>query len=223
MRKAGFVILLFLSFNSIQAQQDTISDVKYLEDQFYVSLTYNMLTFKPSSILQNGFSGGFSAGFIKDIPLNEQRNIGFGIGLGYAYNTYIQNLKITKENRITLFNIAQDFTTNRLGISTLDVPIEFRWRNSTPQRYKFWRIYGGVKFSYLLVGKTKYSDLTETITTKNIPELNKFQYGLILATGYSTLNLYFYYGLKPFFKGVDFNGEKLNLKDFNVGVKFYIM
>jgi len=224
MRKYWVIISFLILTIKLHAQvnKDTI-DLKYLEDQLYLSLTYNILIDKPTTISQNGFSGGVSFGFIKDIPFNKQRNFGLGIGLGYAYDVYIQNLKITRENQTTLFETAQDFNTNRFGVSALEVPIEIRWRNSTPQRYKFLRVYGGVKIAYVLVTKTRFSNSDETLTTRNISEFNRIQYGLTLAMGYSTWNLYMYYGLNPFLKNVNFNGESLNLKNINIGLKFYIM
>ncbi len=224
MSKYYFIISFLLFFSNLKAQvnKDSI-DLKYLEDQMYLSLTYNILIDKPSTIAQNGFSGGVSIGFIKDIPFNENRNFGLGIGLGYAYNAYVQNLKISTENQLTLFETAQDYTTNRFSISAVEIPIEIRWRNSTPQKYKFWRVYGGIKFSYVISVKTIYKDAVESLTTRNISEFNKIQYGLTLATGFSTWNLYVYYGLNPIFKSVYFNNKKLGLKDFNVGLKFYIM
>ncbi len=223
MRKFGFFISVFFCFNGLFAQEESSSLSNYLEDQVYLALTYNVLVNKPEVITQNGLSGGISLGFIKDIPLNEERNFGFAIGLGYAYNAYIQNLKIARPSQTTIFEQAQNYKTNRLRNHSLEIPIEFRWRNSTPEKYKFWRIYGGIKVSYLFSAKSTYIDEIETITTKNIPELNKFQYGLILATGYSTWNLFVYYGLNPLFKNVEFNGKKLELNNFNIGLKFYML
>lgn len=224
MRKYWVIISFLILATKLQAQvnKDSI-DLKYLEDQIYLSLAYNILIDKPATISQNGFSGGVTLGFIKDIPLNKKRNFGFGIGLGYAYDVYIQNLKITRENQTTLFETTQEYNTNRFGVSAIEVPIEIRWRNSTPQKYKFLRVYGGVKISYVLVAKTKFSNSNETFTTRNISEFNRIQYGLTLAMGYSTWNLYMYYGLNPFFKNVNFNGSALNLKNINIGLKFYIM
>ena len=226
MNKHWIIIYFLIFFINLQAQvdKDTI-DLKYLEDQIYLSLTYNVLIDKPkpASISQNGFSGGVSFGFIKDMPINEERNFSLGVGLGYAYNAYIQNLKITRENQATLFETAQDYKMNKLGISSVEFPIEIRWRNSTPQKYKFWRVYGGVKIAYVLVAKTTFKDAARNLKTKNIPEFNRMQYGLTLAVGFSTWNIYTYYGLSPFFKDVHFNAKELNLKELNLGLKFYIM
>lgn len=222
-----YLLILFLIFYSVKPQaqidSDSIIDLKYLEDQLYISLTYTILGNKPATISQNGFSGGFSLGFIKDIPLNQRRNIGFGIGVGYAYNVYVQNLKISRENQTTLFELAEDYKSNKLGINSIEMPFEFRWRTSTPEKYTFWRIYGGVKFTYLVSANTKFTDSEVVLTTKNIPEFNRFQYGATLATGYGNWNLYFYYGLSPLFKNALFNGKDIDLNDINIGLKFYIM
>lgn len=225
MGKYCLIFFFLLGFAKLQAQvnNDSIIDLNYLEDQLYLSATYSILNNKPATISQNGFSGGFSMGFIKDIPLNEQRNVGLAIGAGYAYNVYVQNLKISRNNQTTLFELAEDYKTNRLGISAIELPIEIRWRTSTAQKYSFWRVYGGVKISYLVSAKSKFEDSEVIITTKNIPEINKIQYGVILATGYSTWNIYCYYGLSPLFKNAIFNEKNLDLKDINIGLKFYIM
>ncbi|HCE55948.1 MAG: hypothetical protein APF83_13640 [Lutibacter sp. BRH_c52] len=221
-----FLIVFFLFYAikpQAQVNNDSIIDLKYLEDQLYLSLTYTILSNKPETISQNGFSGGFSLGFIKDIPLNEQRNLGLGIGVGYAYNVYVQNLKVSRDNQTTLFELAEDYKTNRFGIKAIEMPFEFRWRTSTPEKYSFWRIYGGIKFAYLITAKTKFTDSEVVLTTKNIPEFNRIQYGATLAAGYGNWNLYFYYGLSPLFNDALFNGKKIDLKDVNIGLKFYIM
>ncbi len=224
MNKFLIIAVFYFLFFKLEAQEKRDSiDIRYLEDQIYFSLTYNILIEKPSLIAQNGFSGGISIGFIKDLPINKKRTFGLGLGLGYNYDVYIQNLKITRENQSTLFGIAQDYKINRFRLSRIEIPIELRWRNSTPQKYKFFRVYTGVKFSYIVSSKTEFTDITETIITNNIPEFNKIQYGLTLAAGYGTWNLYIYYGLNPFFKDAQLNGENLNLKDLAIGLKFYIM
>lgn len=223
MRKFKILIYFVFFFINLSAQEGNTGDVNYLEDQVYLSMTYNILKNKPATITQNGLSGGISVGFIKDIPLNAERNFGLGIGVGYAYNAYIQNLKISRPNQITLFEQAQNYESNRLKIHSIEVPIEIRWRNSTPEKYKFWRIYGGVKVSYLFSVKSTYKDEIVTISTNNIPELNKFQYGLILAAGYSTWNAHVYYGLNPLFKDIEFKDKTFDLNNFKIGLKFYML
>lgn len=217
--------MFFTSSLSFAQVDSTYVDNEYLEDQIYLSVTYNTLNKRPNQFSQNGLSGTVSLGFIKDIPLNENRNVGIAIGLGYAYNAYIQNLKISKVANTTLFEtVASDnFKSNRLLTHTVEVPIEFRWRTSTPTKYKFWRIYSGVKVGYVFANSSKYIDDLTKIKVRNIEEIQKVQYGLTLSAGHNTLNVRFYYGLNSLFKNATVNGESIDIKQFNVGLMFYIL
>jgi hypothetical protein len=215
-------LLFFVEINYAQTNLSS-KDNKYLEDQIYISLTYNLLLNKPSLINQNGFSGGASFGFIKDLPINKKRTFGFGLGVGYSYNALIQNLKISQVNGTAVFEEAVDYSSNKLSLKSIDIPVEFRWRNSTPSKFKFWRIYSGVKFSYITAAKSKYRDSNDYIVTKNVTEINRFQYGITLAAGYGTWNLFMYYALNPIFNNANLNNEKVDFKQLNVGLKFYIM
>jgi hypothetical protein len=219
-----FLIICYGSFLYAQIDRDSINtDTSYLEDQLYLALTYNTLINTPKGVSQNGFSGGFATGFIKDIPLNSKGTFGFAAGLGYQYNAYIQNVKISKVGNNNVFTIAEDYNLNWLRLHAIDIPFEIRFRNSTLEKYKFWRIYIGIKASYIYASKSKFSDSNETILIKNISEIQKMQFGLIFSAGYSTWNLYVYYGLNPLFDTIDLNAEQLDFKDLRVGLKFYIM
>lgn len=221
-------VLFFIGFGFLwglhgQVKAEPKDSLFYLEDQIYLSLTYNYLRNKPSTISQNGFSSGISVGFIKDIPFNQKNNIGLGLGLGYGYNVYIQNLKISNFNNNLQYELVTDYKSNWLRLHSIELPFEIRWRNSTIEKYKFWRIYTGIKASYLITSKSKFNDFENVVKTKDISSINKLQYGITLAAGYSTWNLYIYYGLNPLFKNANFEGQQLNMKDINIGLQFYIM
>ena len=84
-----FIVLISVSFGF--AQNDS-TDHKYLEDQIYLGIFYNTLNDVPNELNQNKFSSSFSIGFIRDLPLNENRNFGLGIGLGLSRSSYNNNL-----------------------------------------------------------------------------------------------------------------------------------
>lgn len=224
-KKFTFVFLFFIGFQGFSQEEVFYVDENYLEDQLYVGLTYNILNNKPSGFNQNGLSGGLLLGFIKDLPINKKRNRAFGIGLGYAYNAYIQNLKISESGNVTAYNILadSDFNNNRLSTHTLEVPFEFRWRTSTPTDYTFWRFYTGIKFGYVFGNTARFSDTSGTTIAKGIDQINKLQYGLTLSTGHGSFNLNVYYGLNSLFKNAEVNKESIDLKQLNVGLIFYIM
>lgn len=223
MKKIGF-IFAFITTVCIAQSKDSISN-KYLEDQFYVGITYNTLNSLPEGISQNGFSNGISLGFIKDLPINEQRNIGFGLGFGYGRNTYLQNLQITEVNNNTEFGIVSDFKRNKFTLHTLEIPIEFRLRTSTIDKYQFWRIYTGMKLAYVFASNAKLKKDGTTTKVRGISEIQNFQYGLTVGAGYGTWNLNIYYGISEIFSGAQLQDSSVAIKprDLRIGLIFYIL
>ncbi len=201
---------------------------KYLEDQLYMGISYNMLLNKPSSIQSRGFSNTISLGFIRDIPFNKQRNFGIGVGLGYGRETHYHNMKIAMEEHEIFygnFNDIDDFSNNIMSFHTVEAPFEIRWRTSTVSKYKFYRVYAGVKFAYILYSKAEYI-LSEPKKISNFDGVNKFQYGLNLSVGHGTWNFYGYYGLSKLFKEVNFNDNTetpLELRNIKLGLIFYLL
>lgn len=228
-----FSCLYLLSFFNLMAQEEIkvqkspiiAIDSLYREDQFYFGFTFNTLQNKPAQLSQDKFSTGFSAGFLRDMPVNKERTIAIATGLGFAYNNYIQNLNIEDNGSNLDYSIftTSDYSKNRFSQFFVEVPIEFRWRTSTYESYKFWRIYGGVKFSYLLSDRYVYKDGNGKKILTNNPDFDKLQYGIYLATGYNTFNLYAYYGLNSLFKSAKIDGEKIAMRSLNLGLIFYIL
>lgn len=234
-KKIFFSVLLLLSFLNALAQEEIqpkpeMQEIKvdslYREDQFYFGFNYNTLQQKPTGLSQQKFSIGISGGFLRDMPINKNRTKAFATGLGVSYNNYNQNLGITgtAENALyTVLDSDSDFDKNNFKQLLIDVPIEFRWRTSTYESYKFWRIYGGVKFSYLAYSKSVFKNGQGKTVITNNQDFNKFLYGLYLSAGYNTLNVYAYYGLNPIFKSAEIDGQKIDMKALSVGVIFYIL
>ena len=218
--------VFFASYGQDTTQISSIS--KYLEDQFYVGITYNLLLERPDDVSQNNFSYGIQLGFIKDIPLNTRRNTGFGIGLGYAVNSYYTNLRASKAgNSIIYEDIASDVSYRRNKIEThlVEMPVEFRWRTSTAYSYKFWRIYTGIKLGYVFANASKYVESDQKDKFFN-SDIRKLQYGLYISFGYNTWNFYANYQLSNIFKkGVltTVPEEEINMNVLKIGLIFYIL
>ena len=203
-------------------------DSLYREDQFYFSITYNMLVQGPENLKQDKFSAGFSGGFLRDFPINKKRTFAIAPGLGLSYQNYYQNLTISQSAdgaRIYGVNSYDEFVSNRFRQYSVDLPIEFRWRNSTFESTKFWRVYAGLKFSYIFAAKSVLNDGETTYKIKNNPDLNDFQYGAYISAGYNTWNIYAYYGLNPLYKSnvKTLDGESVNMRTLNLGLIFYIL
>ena len=228
-----FILLFFLLFKGLigicQSEDDkTLLYKNYREDQFYFSVTYNLLNLKPNSVSQSGFSSGFHAGFIRDMPINEERNIAIGLGLGFSSNSYNQNLLIETVDNEIYYRIINDndgnVSKNKFTTYLLEIPLEFRWRTSTATDYKFWRIYTGFKLGYLLYNSTKFKSDYGNVRLYNIDDFNKFQYGVTLSAGYGTWNFYLYYGLNPIFNSnAKLRGASLDMESLKLGLMFYIL
>lgn len=221
-----FIVLFFsfLVYYPCIAQNNTDSLANYLEDQLYIAGYKINLIDTPSGFSNDGSSNGISFGFIKDIPLNEQRNIALGIGLGLAFNSFKNNLKLAENNQtISTLMINDAFTTNKITTQAIEFPIEFRWRTSTAEKFKFWRIYSGVKFTYLYKSEYSFVDTSSYYFIKNPEICQKLQYGLTLNAGYSAFNLYTYYGLKPLYKEQNLNQEKSSMQEIKFGLIIYIL
>jgi len=214
-----------LTPNSVSINNEE-GDKLYKEDQFYIGITYLLLNDLHKDMSQHGFSTGLSIGYIKDIPLNEERNFGLGIGLGLSSNSLNHNLKITKsENGINYeFLDADEFTKNKISTQILEVPLEIRWRTSTPETYKFWRIYAGIKLGYLITANAKFKGGGESLNYSNLDVFEKFNYGLSLSAGYNTWNLNLYYGLNSILNNTPIiNNEGIKARTINIGLIFYLL
>jgi len=230
MKPIYIIVFIFLGIHLCFAQEDTLNvgDTLYKEDQFYIGVTYNLLGKKPNNLSQRGFSTGVHFGAIKDIPLNDYRNIAIGIGLGVSLNSFNQNLLISKDanNEITYSLLASSagYTKNKFSMQLVELPIEFRWRTSTPTEYKFWRIYTGFKLGYMYTNIAKHKGSLGDFKHRNIKDFNELQYGLTLSAGYNTWNIYLYYALNPLFSDKAIvNGNMLTTNVLNVGLMFYIL
>jgi hypothetical protein len=237
MRFSLFILLMLFSFNAaaqnteseLNVETDTlapVADPKYREDQFYASVTYNLLQNAPGAFSQNSFSTGLTTGFLRDMPLNKSRTYAIAAGLGYSYNNLKHNLKVSELGEVRTYEIAPeaDFDKNKLVLHHLELPIEFRWRNSDSISHKFWRVYAGFKVSYLFADKSEYRSGSGDVKVKGNPDLNKFIYGAYLSAGWNTWNLYAYYGLNPIYKSaVLANGQEIKLNALNLGLIFYIL
>jgi hypothetical protein len=212
------------------AQDSLVANVdeRYREDQFYASISYNILSNAPNNVSQNGFSTGFHFGFIRDMPFNAKRNWSVGLGVGISTNSYNQNLIISEVADGFEFNIADEtignVRKNKFTTYLVELPFELRWRTSTATDYRFWRIYPGFKMSYLVYNTTKFRSSNLENNLSSIDNFNKLQYGLTLSAGYGTWNFQVYYGLNTIFDDTaSLNGNTIDTKALKIGIIFYIL
>ena len=235
MKKLLFILSFIITANSFAQDKDVQQvevdfdavDSLYREDQFYVSVSYCLMQNKPDGFQQNKFSPGISLGFLRDMPINKDRTLAFAAGIGYTLSTYNQNIAITPNGQDYDYQIVPDdisFSKDKFLFHTIDIPVEFRWRNSTPESTKFWRVYTGVKLSYLFYDEYKLETSAGKLKISNNKDLNPVQYGVYVSAGWNTVNIYAYYGLNSFFKSdTKIDGQSLEVNGIKFGLMFYIL
>jgi len=201
-------------------------DSAYLEDQFYIGVGYNALRNKPGLFSQRNLSYSLQLGLIKDIPLNAARNFGLGIGLGYGVNSFYSNMTAIESPSGIQYALRDEseFKRSKLETHALEFPLELRWRTSNAREYRFWRIYGGAKLSYVFSGRSRLVLEGDKQGFSN-PDIQSLHYGLILNFGYNTWNIHLYYGLNPLLgDGAQLeDGTPIDLRVLRIGVIFYIL
>ncbi len=223
-----FIFMTLSGFAQDVAKDFDALDSLYREDQFYLNFTYNTLQKRPDDLKQNKLSPGIAFGFLRDMPLNKKRTTAIAAGLGYSLSIYNQNMGIIDVNNVTTYSILDPdnitFSKNKLSLHYVDLPIEFRWRNSTPDSHKFWRVHLGLKLSYLFYDQYKLESSQGNVGQTNLEDLNDFHYGVYLATGWNTWNIYAYYGLNPLFKSsAKIENQSIEMNTANFGIMFYIL
>jgi len=205
----------------------TVVDSLYREDQFYIGLSFNLLSNTPDGFSQNGFSGGLHLGFIRDMPFNERRNKAIGVGLGWSVNSYNSNVVFTENNGNTQFAInpaREEVESNRFNTNLIEMPIQYRWRTSTPTEFSFWRIYTGIKIGYLYSFKSSFDSPDGKVVVRQPDGLNRWRYFATFTVGNGSFNAFVQYGLNTLFKDVQtVEGNTLDLQSIKFGIEFYLL
>lgn len=216
MQKQHFILLLIASFALAQTPADTL----YREDQIYASVGYPLLIDVPEALTQNKLSHTFSLGFVRDIPINTTRNLAFGLGLGLNYNVVYTNLRFTDNVEVSTY--VSNEVINQWSTLDAEIPLEFRWRSSTPKNYQFWRVYAGMVGYYSLSAKQR----TRTAFTESFSPLSvqKFRTALRLNVGNNTWNLTYTHPISSLFNLDKFTQNKSfsQIKTSKLGLIFYI-
>jgi len=230
-QKCYFICCLFC-VSALFAQNEVALDsldTTYREDQFYFGITYNALVDTPELVDTRGLTGSVHFGFTRDMPINKRRNISVALGIGASFDEYGSTLFIGEDqaNR-TIFTSLSDndvtYDVNRFSTSSIEVPLEFRWRSSSAQNYTFWRFYAGVRLGYTYWYKSSFKQDGNTVTQTDIPEFNNMRLGATLSLGYNTVNFYAYYGITPFFdNAVTTNGTPIDMRTLKLGLLFFIL
>ena len=222
-RKKFFFLFSLLFLNQLSFTQSNKSKEDYREDQFFFGSSYFIQTQPIDEFKQNGFSGNFQFGFIRDFPLNDSSTKAIGVGFGYERNFFTSNIQpVESDSNIDYRIVVSRFleSKNKISFSSLVIPLEYRWRTSSVGQYKFWRIYSGFKLkkNFPIYSNPSYgSEIT-------IDDVEDWTTSIYINAGYNTWNISLEYDLNPLLKNKKTtNGENLNISFFRLGLVFYLL
>ena len=222
-RKKFLSLFFLLFFIQSSFSQSDIPRESYREDQFYFGTSYFIQMESLEDFKQNGFSGNFQFGFIRDFPINNNSSKAVGIGLGFERNFFTSNIQPTKiENNIDYRIVVSRFleSKNKISFSSIVLPLEYRWRKSSIDKYKFWRVYSGLKFkkNFPLYSNPSYGSEIK------IDEIENWTTSFYINAGYNTWNISLEYDLNPILKNKKTtDGNNLNISFFRLGLVFYLL
>lgn len=96
-RKNLFFLTFLISFSLFSQSNPEQLEENYREDQFYFGSSYFIQSESITDFKQNGFSGNFQFGFIRDFPISNNSTRAIGIGLGYERNFFTSNIQPIQE------------------------------------------------------------------------------------------------------------------------------
>lgn len=220
--KLRFLLFLSILWLCYKAQgQNEKHLLKYREDQFYVSFTMIFQKESINGFKQNGFSNNFQIGFLRDIPFNIEGNLGMALGLGYSFDKLVSNLTLNNDEQNNLSFSILDNVQNSQNISSVILPLEFRYRTSTINKTEFWRLYGGFKYKINLNSQFNYS----AGGNSRVDFIRKQNTAIYVSLGYNTWNLLFEYDLNSIYNRdiILLEGLSPEISTIKIGLIFYIL
>ena len=217
--KHVYYILFLMVIGPLFAQEKAPT---FREDQIYLSIAYPYFSDAPNTLIQNKLSYAFSFGFVRDMPINKQRSLAVGIGLGYDQATiYNNNLFTYAGNNISATVIEGGYQQNYLRMQSLAVPLELRWRNATETKHAFWRIHTGVSVHFPMQFKSYNKTSTGQINTTKIPSKGTVL-RLNVHFGFNTWNISIAHDMQPC-ATFGASNRKFDMNFTKIGLIFYIL
>ena len=214
-----YCILFLTVVGPLFAQEEAPT---FREDQLYLSIAYPYFSDAPSTLIQNKLSYAFSAGFIRDMPINKERTLAVGIGLGYDQATVYNNTLFTYAgNTISATVIEGGYQQNYLRMQSLAVPLELRWRNATETKHAFWRIHTGVSVHFPMQFKSYNKTSTGLINTTKLASKGTILRWNVLF-GFNTWNISIAHDMQPW-AAFSATNNNFDMKFTKIGLIFYIL
>jgi hypothetical protein len=206
MKKALIILLvLFIGFQGYsqtvnESTRRNVSAIFTIINDFYVDV--------PDSIDAKWFNPGVNFSTSYDYRLGTSNfSFALGIGLG-SHNFYSDAFVVEDSNNVSgLVPVSSlypgtEYKRNKINYTYVDIPFEFRLRTKKEIRAAL-----GFKFGFLIDSHTKYrgddyiyaSGKELHVKFKDIPNFEKFRYGVTARVGWKFINFTGFYSLTGLF------------------------
>ena len=156
------------------------------------------------------------------MPINKQRTLAVGIGLGYDHSTLYNNTLFTQAGSTISATVIEDgYQQNYLRMQSLAVPFELRWRNATETKHAFWRIHTGVSVHFPMSLKAYNKSSTGQITTTKLPSKGTVL-RLNVHFGFNTWNISIAHDMQPW-AAFSAANNNFDMKFTKIGLIFYVL
>lgn len=212
-------------------------------DRLMIDLFSDIWTNTPEGMDINTINRGINFSMMQDFKLGVSPfSVATGLGIA-SHNLYSDYVYEYTPNSLSsawpqpgtydfhqIFYSWSDVKKNKLSLTYLNVPLEFRYRNHNLP--KTFRIYAGIRAGYLINAHTKFHAKAEDgasmefgpeeikIKESKLGNLEKFQLGITGKIGYGRVNVYAYLPLTEIFK--DNYAAELGMKPISVGLTFIV-
>jgi hypothetical protein len=215
-------LLLSLFLGSVFYVVAQEASPSFREDQIYLGISYPYFSDAPSELIQNKLSYCFSVGFVRDMPINKNRTLALGLGLGWDVTAVFNNMQFeVLDNVISATSAQEAYQRNVLTMQSLAVPVELRWRSATETKHAFWRMHTGLSLHVPLRLRANYTSNEGVQSTTNLP-YNKTLLRWNVHFGFNTWNISIAHDLQPWAVSTTANGS-FDIKFTKIGLIFYIL
>lgn len=130
---------------------------------------------------------------------------GIGFGPGFSSQNVHHNAQLNTEpggpyTYLSPIPDSVDYSLNKLSLNFIDAQIEMRLHSKAKENKPLLKFSAGLKGGILLQSHSKFKDKHSTYKRSGIPDLNKFQYGIVSRIGYGRMAVGGYYSLTGIFK-----------------------
>lgn len=190
------------------------------QDRFIVEFHNDGFLNLPPGMETRAYSPGINAYIFYDFPFTEKSIFSFAWGYGFSSFNVHHNGEFLEDSlkmtNFVPFSDDYDYSKNKVSKNFLEIPVELRIRTRGLRQFK---MAFGAKVGYVVSAHTKIIDDGGKRKAYQVPNLQKYRYGLTAKVGVGRFMLNGFYSLTPFLE----EGQGPELIPFTLGFRINLL